>query len=375
MNLSNSYENWSILQIACEMTEMQGGPTQSALDVSKYLSQGNNLVVIGNVDSKTKSILKSNNISTINLRSDLKNNSGICLRDLTKLLKIIRKYKIVVSHGFYTFPTLLVNLISQNAHIYVMPHGSLEEYQWNNSRFKKYIFDTIFKFGLKFNSVTFTVATREEMVSINKRFPGSKVEVVGIAVDMPDLSVCNLRREIMNVNLLSFSRIAPKKRIDVSIKALSLLSVNPKARLWIYGTGNPQLIAELNKLVIDLNLSKSVKFEGMIDHNQLSSVFSTADILLLPSENENFAIAVAEAIAHCVPVIVSRAVALSSFVEENSCGEVIEYPDPYLLKDAILKVLSNLEAYRTACEVSRHRLSHAKVKENWFRVIGLIESV
>jgi len=370
--MNNSKKELSIIQIACEMTTSQGGPTRSALDLAKYLPSAHTFTVVGNIDSSTKSILSSGRISYRNLRSDFNNMSGFCLRDLPELIKMIRKSDVIVCHGFYTFPTLVSCILGKDKAVYLMPHGSLEEYQWDRSKLRKIFFDRLIKFSSNFKQIIFTCATIEESHSIKKKFQLNRVEVVGIAVDLPEIPMPQVKDKDATTNLLSISRIAPKKRIDTSIRTISLMKGTiPEPNLWIYGGGDEKLIATLKKLALELDIDKFVHFEGTIDHGDILNLFSKMDILLLPSENENFAIAVAESIAHHVPVIVSRAVALSSFVEENLCGLVIESSSPKLLKDAILKMSSNLDFYRKACIVSKHKLGHVHVQKNWNSVLGI----
>lgn len=365
-------DNRQILQIACEMTESQGGPTRAALHVATYLDRNQSLTIVGKVDSSTISMLDSSKLSPLMIRSDFNNKSGFCIRDLPKLIRLIRSHDVIISHGFYTFPTLISCMLGKGKSIYVMPHGSLEEYQWSHGKIKKAFFNGLISHTSTFRNLTFTVATLEESRSIKKKFISNRIEVVGIGVDLPEFEKLQLEEKSSQINLLSISRIAPKKRIDTSIKALSLIKeTHLEPHLWIYGTGNRKLSNSLKSLVMNLNVEELVHFEGNVDHGDIARVFLKTDILLLPSENENFAIAVAESIAHNVPVIVSRNVALSSFVAENHCGEVIESSDPHLLKEAILKVSSNLHNYRKACEVSRHKLGHSMVKINWMTTIGI----
>ena len=370
--MNNSKKELSILQVACEMTTSQGGPTRSALDVSSYLPRGHQFAIVGNIDSSTESILNSGGILYRNLRSDFNNMSGLCLRDLPELIKMIRRNDVIISHGFYTFPTLISCILGKDKTVYLMPHGSLEEYQWDRSKLSKIFFDRLIKFSSSFKQVIFTCATIEESHSIKKKFQLNRVEVVGIAVDLPEIPMPQAKDKDATMNLLSISRIAPKKRIDTSIRTISLMrGTIPEPNLWIYGGGDEKLIATLQQLALELDIDKLVHFEGTIDHGDILNLFSKMDILLLPSENENFAIAVAESIAHHVPVIVSRAVALSSFVEENLCGVVIESSSPKLLKGAILKMSSNLDSYRKACIVAKHKLGHVHVQKNWNSVLGI----
>jgi glycosyltransferase involved in cell wall biosynthesis len=359
-------ESPKLLQIACELTEMQGGPTRVAIDLCGYLPDNHEFLIVGLIDKKSKETLDGYNYNYRNIKADFGNLSGLCLRELPRLIGQIQRNSFVISHGFYTFPTFLLCFFAGNKNVLIMPHGSLEEYQGKQSKFKKSIFDFLVRKAPNFDKVLFSVATVEETKSINKKFKSNRVEVVGIGVDIPEVKENYSASERTEFNLLSISRIANKKRIDTSIRATALLqSKKIDALLWIYGDGDKNLVRALKNLAEELGISKKVHFIGSVNHEMLEEVFLKGSMLLLPSENENFAIAVAESIAHNVPVVVSRAVALSDFVESNNCGEVIESSDPDLLCEAILKVKFNRHNYATSCNLARSKLSHAQVEKNW----------
>ena len=62
-------------------------------------------------------------------------------------------------------------------------------------------------------------------------------------------------------------------------------------------------------------------------------------LLILPSENENFAIVVAEALSAGIPCVVSKNVGLAEIIQKNNAGEVIGELNPNSIAEGILKVL------------------------------------
>ena len=65
-------------------------------------------------------------------------------------------------------------------------------------------------------------------------------------------------------------------------------------------------------------------------------LFENSDVALVPSHTENFAIVVAEALAHAVPVIASKGTPWSE-LEVKRCGLWVDN-DPATLADAMLKI-------------------------------------
>lgn len=172
------------------------------------------------------------------------------------------------------------------------------------------------------------------------------------------------------VRLLSLSRIVEKKRVDLSIEAVKVLrEEGVDARLTIAGVGDDQLVKELRDLVKSYKLDSVVKFLGFVDGEDKNKLFMETDIFLLPSENENFAVAVAESIVRQVPVVVSNRVAMHRFVEGHGTGVVIENLEVNSLVKAIKEVFFNFHVYWQGCHLSRHLLFWDNVFEQWKRIL------
>ena len=135
--------------------------------------------------------------------------------------------------------------------------------------------------------------------------------------------------------------------------------------LTIAGDGDEKLLASLMSLVENLNLEKSVKFIGFVEGESKQNAFKNSDIFILPSENENFAIAVAEAIGHQVPVVISKHVAMQSFVRNHGTGIVIENLQVEDLADAIMSIKLDYTKFWHKCTESRALLEWDNVISIW----------
>jgi glycosyltransferase involved in cell wall biosynthesis len=102
---------------------------------------------------------------------------------------------------------------------------------------------------------------------------------------------------------MSIGRISPKKGLENLISAMALLG--PEVSLNIYGRGEPSYENSLKNLSNDCNVSNRVNFLGQVDGAEKENAFTRSDIFILPTHSENFAMVVAEALAHGVPAIVS----------------------------------------------------------------------
>ena len=89
--------------------------------------------------------------------------------------------------------------------------------------------------------------------------------------------------------------------------------------------------------------------------------------MVLPSENENFAIVVAEALSAGVPCVVSKFVGTADIVAKHHAGEVIHDLTPISVANGIMKVLQGDEIkYRDAAfEAVENSLDWSKIALRW----------
>lgn len=111
--------------------------------------------------------------------------------------------------------------------------------------------------------------------------------------------------------------------IDRLIKAFAVFhQVNPQSECWIYGQG--ELKDKLINLAQDLDVAKSVKFLGFIPHDSVADALNQFDVYCALSRSESFGVAVLEASACEIPVVVSNVGGLPEVVNHQITGYVIE---------------------------------------------------
>lgn len=357
----------NLVQVTCSLDHHLGGPTSVVLATSEFLSSTFNCTTI---------VLGSNKLlkQAIKIPTLLNNRFGIPSK--IPNLATIRKIKeadVLLLHGFYLFSTLVVLAINSEAKIVVMPHGSLEKYQQSKSKIRKFIFERCANLLLHQRKLHFFVASPSEAEPISHKFKDTHIYIVGLGITV-NQSFQFQKKLGDQISLLSFSRIARKKRIDLIIRATKeLIDLGYNCKLDIYGDGNPSLIRELDHLINELGVGQKVKFWGHVEGEQASDAFINGSIFVLPSENENFAIAVAEAISYGVPTVVSKFVAMQEFTELHKTGVVIANLEVKELTAAITTVINDYGKFARNAYDSRSLLSWANVLLNW--KMGILDIV
>lgn len=125
--------------------------------------------------------------------------------------------------------------------------------------------------------------------------------------------------------VLFLSRLDPKKGVELMILALADIAPRyPDLQCIIAGAGTRVYEARLRRMVERLPLNNRVRFAGFVAGDAKQALFDCCDIFVLPSEDENFGLAAAEAMAAGMAVVLTRGVALSEAVADAQAGLVIE---------------------------------------------------
>lgn len=106
--------------------------------------------------------------------------------------------------------------------------------------------------------------------------------------------------------VLFLSRIHVKKGCDLLLKAFATVAErHPDLHLVMAGPCSDAYLAELKGLSEQLGIAHRTSWLGMVKGDQKWGAFSSAEVFALSSHQENFGIAVAEALACGLPVLIS----------------------------------------------------------------------
>jgi len=113
-------------------------------------------------------------------------------------------------------------------------------------------------------------------------------------------------------------RLHPKKQIDVLLRSWSRLK--PQGwQLCIAGTGEPVYERALRQLADEGGAGEHIRFLGQVQGEAKSRLLAESQLFLQPSLQENFGLAVAEALAHGLPVLTTHEMPWAE-VETLGCG-------------------------------------------------------
>ncbi|MBO0933191.1 glycosyltransferase [Fibrella aquatilis] len=269
----------------------------------------------------------------------------------------LHRFDVVVTNGLWSYHSQAVRKavrqynrmakVKKPLQWFVMPHGMLDPYfqravdrklkAIRNWFYWKFIEQHVIS---QADGILFTCET--ELLLARETFSPYRPQLelnVGYGIEAPPpfeqaMQDAFLARcpEVANTPFLLFlSRIHPKKGVDLLVNAYIELSQQLASsgmelpKLVIAGPGLDTAFGQLVQQLVQRHpaISANVFFPGMLSGAAKWGAFYTCDAFVLPSHQENFGIAVAEALACGTPTLISDQVNIWREIAAGGGGIVV----------------------------------------------------
>jgi glycosyltransferase involved in cell wall biosynthesis len=183
--------------------------------------------------------------------------------------------------------------------------------------------------GIAPERVVLHATSEEEARESEDRFRGMRAFVVPNGVTVPGAS-----RHVASdgeLRLLYFGRLDPIKGLENLLEACARVRKEHaiRLRLAVAGDGEADYVRTLRDRIAVLGIADIVSMHGWAERSEKARFFEQTDVLAVPSYKESFAMVVAEALSHGIPVITSRGTPWKR-VEEVGCGLwVVNSPESF----------------------------------------------
>ncbi len=151
--------------------------------------------------------------------------------------------------------------------------------------------------------------------------------------------------------------LAPKYGIDLLLQAFAYLINNidnehkVKLRLLIVGGGNEE--RNLKDLAHTLGIAHLTKFVGPIPHSEVPTYLNKLDIYVALSRLESFGVAILEASACSLPVVVANVGGLPEVVKDGITGKIVPKEDIIMAARALKLLVENSEMRKSLGQAGR----------------------
>jgi len=260
----------------------------------------------------------------------------------------LKNYDAVVIHGLWQYQSFAtakairaMRTSSSVPKLFIMPHGMLDPYFQRAAgrklkAIRNYIYWKVIE-GNVVNGANGMLFTCEEekllaRTSFQPYVPAAEI-VTGLGVDEPP-PFDEIRHSSKHLGkakdsyFLFLSRLHEKKGTDLLIKAFSKIKLAAAANhfLIVAGPGlETSYGSDLRTLVReDPVIKEFVSFPGMITGDVKWAAVYNSEVFVLPSHQENFGIAVVEALACGRPVLISDKVNIWREIDQAKCGLIGE---------------------------------------------------
>jgi glycosyltransferase involved in cell wall biosynthesis len=290
--------------------------------------------------------------------------------------KLLNKYPldwipdIIHIHNYRNIANITAwNYAKKHSIPYVLqPHGSLMTF------FQKGLLKRVFDFGVGNEILSncqhiIALSTEEINQCVKMGIPLNKVILTPNGINhtqydnLPDKGRFRKRWGIKEDEkiILYLGRIHWMKGLDLLIKSFTTLDI--KAKLVIAGMDDGYL-SKCQKLVNELSIKDSVIFTGALYGDKKLEALADADLFILLSSYEIFSIAVIEASACGIPIIVSK-----------NCGNVGWMPSVYPVSRNITEVSDTICKVLMDDSQDRIELGKNNAKQfTWDYVAQLLEN-
>jgi glycosyltransferase involved in cell wall biosynthesis len=172
--------------------------------------------------------------------------------------------------------------------------------------------------------------------------------------------------------------LAPKYGIDLLIRAFAELrqrldtTLSEKLRLLIVGGGPDEAL--LKKLAEDLGVSSVTTFVSYVPHARVPDYLNQLDIYVALSrlDSESFGVAVLEASACELPVVVANVGGLPEVVQDKRTGYIVPRENPEAAASALEQLIENDMLRKTLGEAGRKFvLDHY----DWQKNVSALEAI
>ncbi|MDE1191347.1 MAG: glycosyltransferase [Arachidicoccus sp.] len=363
------------------MNPESGGVCKAIRDIifgmsELYKNCENDVVCVDNPES---SFIKNDSINIIAL-GPKKTSWSYCSSLLPWLVTNYRKYDKVIVHGLWQYQSYAIYKAwkKYKFNYFVMPHGMLDPYfQKAKGRKIKALRNSLLwhvvEHKLINNAKGLLFTCEEEMLLAKTTFDNykpAKEIIIGLGIHNPPAFSEKFKLAFkLKVNgwdgkpfWLFLSRIHPKKGVDILINAYLNLLKETKTLPQLIIAG-PGLNTEYgNELIALAQKNSNILFPGMLSGDDKWGAFYESELFILPSHQENFGIAIVEAMACAKPVIITNKVNIWREINKYECG--------YVGNDDYHELLFLLKKWHTMNTNEKNELSQ-NAQETFYKLFSI----
>ena len=339
-----------ILHVIHSADPRQGGPIEGVIQLSKVHAAQGRIVEVATCDSPRDDWVDHAPFKIHALGPAL-GRYGFTTRLLGWLRSNAACFDVVIVNGLWQFNGLATwrALRRTQTPYFVFPHGMLDPWfkrEYPLKHLKKWLYWPWAEYRILSDAraVLFTCEEERRLARHSFWLYRCNEKVVGYGTAGFSGDPAAVRERFLAAHpglrgkriVLFLGRIHPKKGVDLLIRAFATyVASDPGAQLVLAGPDAVEWKTELEALARKVGITNYLAWTGMLNGDLKWGALYAADVFILPSHQENFGIAVAEALACGTPVLISDKVNIWREIDGAGAGFV--EPDTQLGTDSLLQ--------------------------------------
>jgi glycosyltransferase involved in cell wall biosynthesis len=378
-----------ILHIIGTLSPEAGGPSQAIRMLLSYREIGY-FGEVATLDDPSAAFLKTLDFPVYPL-GPISSTYGYSPKLLPWIQQNYQRFDGVVVHGLWQYCGFATRrALAGNMPYMVFTHGMLDPYFKRNSllkHLKKWLYWAPIEYRVLRDAyrVLFTSIAEKQLAEQSFWLHRWSPYVVPYGVSGPPAAdPQSLRQTFFEYCpqasgkrfLLFLGRIHRKKGCDLLIEAFGKAAYNdPDLHLVMAGPDQQGWSEELKKMAQNAGIQDRVHWPGMLTGDAKWGAFHAAEAFILPSHQENFGIAVAEALSCAKPVLLSDKVNIAEDIASDHAG--------FMEPDTLEGTLRLLDRWISASPGARASMGESAIscfrerydmRENAKAIIRLFES-
>ena len=200
----------------------------------------------------------------------------------------------------------------------ISPRGTMADPTWEYKSWKKKIALALYQDRDLRSAQMLHATSIDEMHDIRRRGYRNPIAVISNGVEIPELVVPERKPDKRTKTMLFVSRIHPNKGLQLLVDAWA--RVNSEGwKCVIAGPDEVGYQTEIISLVKKYGLESAFDFVGEVYGQSKANLFRGCDVFILPTQSENFGIAIAEALSYAKPVITTTGAPWRDLIDYQ-CG-------------------------------------------------------
>jgi glycosyltransferase involved in cell wall biosynthesis len=197
--------------------------------------------------------------------------------------------------------------------------------------------------------VVTSAATRQSVVLL-----GVHAECIDVVEPGTHAAPLSRHNRVGALSILCVATIIPRKAHDLLVTALESLARYDWHLTCVGSNARSSITFEkLQRQLASAGLKTRVTLAGEVNETELAAYYRNADVFVLPTHYEGYGMAIAEALAHGLPVIATRTGAIADLLATDA-GILIPPGNVDALRDALEHVMQRPDVLASMAEGARH---------------------